>query len=309
MLALICILSWASICLLVVGLTMKGERALVRDRVEALQPAAEKDIEAIVPELTQSFSARIVRPWLGKITSGAARLLPGRAVKNAAVRLERAGKPWHLNPTEFVALKALSIIVFTGGGVTFAIVFDVSPIMRITGIAVGLVIGCTLPDSLLNQIIRERHRAMRKSLADCLDLLVVSAEAGLGFDGALAKVVERVRGPLSDEFRVVLNDMSIGRARGEALKAMSDRVGLAELTTFVAAIRQADMLGVSIAHVLRVQAESLRINRNIKAREAAAKLPVKLLFPLVFFIFPAIFIVILGPGVIQIFRALSTSGR
>jgi tight adherence protein C len=150
---------------------------------------------------------------------------------------------------------------------------------------------------------------IRRSLADCLDLLVVCTEAGLGFDGALAKVVDRMSGPLSDEFRKVLQDMSVGRTRVEALRAMAARVGLPELISFVAAIHQADLLGVSIAHVLRVQADSLRTQRNLRARETAAKLPVKLLFPLVFFIFPAIFVVVLSPGAIQIIRALTGTGR
>jgi tight adherence protein C len=181
---------------------------------------------------------------------------------------------------------------------------EAQPAIRVLGVAIGGLIGLTIVDAILDSMIRERHRTIRRSLADCLDLLVVSAEAGLGFDGALAKVVERVRGPLADEFRRVLQEMSIGKTRMEALRAMSTRVGMPELTTFVAAIHQADLLGVSIAHVLRVQAETLRSQRNIRARESAAKLPVKMLFPLVFFIFPAIFIVLLSPAVIQIYRAL-----
>lgn len=297
-------LSFATVCLFVIGITMKGERAILRDRVESLRLSIEQDIEMIAPELTQSFDERVIKPWLGKLAGLFGRFVPANALANAAAKLDKAGNPWKLKPAELMGLRVLSFIVFLAAGIAFAVFVEVQPAIRVLGVAIGGLIGLTLVDAILDSMIRERHRMIRRSLADCLDLLVVSAEAGLGFDGALAKVVERVRGPLSDEFRRVLQEMSIGKTRMEALRSMSTRVGMPELTTFVAAIHQADLLGVSIAHVLRVQAETLRSQRNIRARESAAKLPVKMLFPLVFFIFPAIFIVLLSPAVIQIYRAL-----
>ncbi|MBI2844119.1 MAG: type II secretion system F family protein [Armatimonadetes bacterium] len=307
MLIVIFICSFATVCLATVGLTMKGEQALVRDRVEALRLLLEQDIEMVAPELTSPFGERIIRPWLRKVSEVFAGLLPSNAAANIAAKLEQAGNPRKLKPAEMLGLKVLSFFFFTALGLLAGLfLLDESRLIyRVLVLGMGMIVGYTLPEAQLDRAIRERHRQMRRSLADCLDLLVVCAEAGLGLDGALAKVVERMKGPLSEEFRRVLQDMSIGRTRMEALRAMSKRVKMSELTTFVAAIHQADLLGVSIAHVLRVQAESLRMQRNLRAREAAAKLPVKMLFPLVFFIFPAILIVLLTPGVIQIYRALA----
>lgn len=304
MLVIIAILAWASVSLFILGLTMKGERAMVRERVQALKLALDEDIHALAPELTNPFGDRVIKPLLARLSRAFGKLLPSNLAADVTAKLERAGNPWKLKAGEFIGLQVLSLLVIGGAGAAFALLTDFRPAFRILGAAIGIFAGWALPMGILDHLIGERHRLIRRALADCLDLLVVSTEAGLAFDAALAKVVERMRGPIAQEFQRVLEDMSIGRSRTDALKAMASRVGLPELTTFVAAIRQADMLGVSIAHVLRVQAESLRVHRNLRARESAAKLPVKLLFPLVFFIFPALFIAVLGPGAIQIYRAL-----
>src|SRR5439155_22304528 len=145
-------------------------------------------------------------------------------------------------------------------------------------------------------------------LPDILDLLIVSVEAGLGFDDAIDKVVEKMKGPFPDELRRVLQEMQLGKKRVEALRDMAARIEVSEVSTFVAAIYQADQLGVSMARVLHVQAETMRVARSQRIREMAAKLPVKMLFPLVFFIFPAIFVIIIGPGVISIMKALVING-
>lgn len=309
MLFLIYVFSFATICLLTIGLTMRGERAVLRDRVEGLRLQMAQDVEMVVPELSQPFGERVIKPWLTKMASLASGVVPANAMGGISAKLQRAGSPWKLKPLEFIGLKVISFVVLMAVGIALAYFVEMTPIYRVLSVVVAAVVGYAVPDSLLERAIRERQRIIRKSLADSLDLLVVSAEAGLGFDGALAKVVEKVRGPLADEFKRALEDMSVGRSRMEALRSMSGRLEMPEITTFVAAIHQADLLGVSIAHVLRVQADNSRMQRNLRAREAAAKLPVKMLFPLVFCIFPAIFIVLLGPGVIEIFKALSNVGR
>lgn len=308
MLPIICILSWATVCLLVVGLAMRGESAIIRNRIESLRLSMSEDVEKIVPELTLSFSERVLRPLMRKATIALSKLIPSNTT-NIAEKLEQAGNPWRLQPLEFMGLKTLSIIVFLLAGIGFSLLIDATILQKMAAFICSLIIGYAIPDTMLESTIRERHRTIRKSLPNSLDLLVVSAEAGLGFDGALAKVVERTQGPLSNEFSKVLQDMSLGRSRVEALKTMATRVNLPELTTFVAAIRQADMFGASIVQVLRVQASNMRVQRNLRAREAAAKLPVKLLFPLVFCIFPAIFAVVLGPGMIQIYHALGSTAK
>lgn len=303
MLELICISSFATVCLLVIGLTMRGETAIIQQRLNELTLTGVRDDEVVA--LAEPFGDRVFRPWLAGIASLFSRLMPAAAMANIDVKLDRAGLAQRLRAHEFVGVNVLSILVFAGAGVAYAVLSSAPFAHRVLAVVVALIIGLSLPNALLSRAIRERHRLIRKSLSDCLDLLVVSTEAGLAFDGALKKVVERIRGPLADEFNRVLDDMSIGRSRAEALKLMSDRVELPELTTFVGAIRWADLLGTSMAQVLRIQADNLRTQRHIRARETAAKLPLKMLFPLVFFVFPSIFIVILVPGAIKIIEALT----
>jgi tight adherence protein C len=283
---------------------MRSESAIVRDRIEALSLLVEQDVEMVVPELSSSFWERALKPWLGRIGRVFARFVPSNAISNSAAKLEKAGSPWRLKPLDFIGVKILAVLLFALLAVGSWFLLDLSIAYKIAIAAVIAVAGFLLPNALLDHAAEERQRKIRKSLSDCLDLLVVCTEAGLGLDGAIAKVVERMPGPLSEEFRRVLQDLSIGRSRMEALKAMSERIGIPEFTTFIAAVRQSEQLGVSIAQVLRVQTESLRSTRNARARETAAKLPVKMMFPLVLFIFPTVLAVILGPGMIDIYRAI-----
>ena len=161
-------------------------------------------------------------------------------------------------------------------------------------------IGFVGPDLVLNYLVRARKRMIRKRLVDALDLIVLSMEAGVGFEGALARTADKIRGPISEELSQMLGEINHGKARADAFSDMAARVQLAELSLLVAAINQADRLGTGIADSLRGQASNLR-ERNIQiAREAAAKLSVKMVFPLVLFIFPALFIVILGPAIISV---------
>lgn len=308
MVAAICILVWITVCLFVLGFAMKGEREIIRSRIESLKLTLEEDVEKVVPELAIPFSERVVRTGIRKLMTSLSRMFP-TDTKAIASKLEQAGSPGKLQPLEFVGLRALSLLVLLAIGIAVVLMVELTPLYKLVVFACALIIGYAMPEAVLDQMIRERHTTMRKALPDSLDLMVVSAEAGMGFDAALSKVVERTKGPLALEFGRMLQDMSIGRSRSEALKSMSTRVGLPELTTFVAAIRQADLLGTSIASVLRAQAESLRSSRNIRARESAAKLPVKMLFPLVFCIFPGIFVVLLGPAMLRIMEAFSNMGK
>lgn len=308
MLAIICILVWITVGLFVLGFAMKGEREIIRSRIETLRLTIAEDVEKVVPELSLPFNERVIRTGVRKVTTAISKMFPTDTTAIAA-KLEQAGSPWKLQPLEFVGLRALSVMIFLAAGVACVFFVELTPLYKIVALACALIIGYAIPESFLDSTIRERHMKMRKALPDSLDLMVVSAEAGMGFDAALAKVVERTDGILSNEFGRMLQDMAIGRSRSDSLKSMAVRVGLPELTTFVAAIRQADMLGTSIANVLRAQADSLRSSRNIRARESAAKLPVKMLFPLVFCIFPAIFVVLLGPAMLRIMEAFGNMGK
>jgi tight adherence protein C len=167
-------------------------------------------------------------------------------------------------------------------------------------IPVGALFGYILPEFWLGRRVRARQHAILLMIPDALDLLTISVRAGLGFDAALAKVVEKLQGPLSDEFRRALAEVRVGKARREALRDIVPRTEVVPLTNFIGAIIQAEQLGVSISKVLQVQSEQLRIERRQRAEEMAAKAPIKMLFPLVGCIFPSLFIVILGPAIILI---------
>ena len=191
----------------------------------------------------------------------------------------------------------------------------VAPGGRVALLLLGGVIGFAVPDSLLEQAVRRRQALIRRALPDAIDLLVVSVEAGLGLDAALAKVTDKMRGPLSGELTRARQEMGLGRTRAASLKDMAARLEDREVKTFVAALTQAERRGTSLGRTLRAQSESARAARVQRVREQAARLPVTLLFPLVLFVFPAIFVVLLGPslspadaGTGQIAEAIKKAG-
>lgn len=304
MLPVILALSFATVVLFIIGLTMQSEREIMVERMES-HAHGMKNIKADFGDVQTPFIDRVILPALRKLSALAVRLTPKGALKTIDQQLETAGRPWGLGALEFVGLRVLSIAVFVVLAILVSSRFgQASLLLRIALMGLMTIIGLVLPDAILNGAVANRQASIRKTLPDTLDLLTVSVEAGLGLDGAMQKVIEKLQNPLSDELRRALQEMRAGKRRAEALRDMAARVRVQELSTFVASIIQAEQLGVSIAKVLRVQSESLRVSRAIKARESATKLPVKMLFPLVLCIFPALFVVVLAPGAIQIGRAL-----
>ena len=171
------------------------------------------------------------------------------------------------------------------------------------GIVIGAglgAVGFIAPDFFLNSRIRSRQERLRADLPDALDLLAVSVEAGLGFDAAVVKITEQTEGPLGEEFALTLSEMRIGESRQDALKKLADRTGIPEIGAFARSIIQADQFGISLGRILRVQAVDTRHRRQLAAEEKAMKAPVKMLFPTVVFIFPSMFIVILGPAFLNL---------
>lgn len=295
--------TFGTVALLVLGLTMRSERDIVQERMRVHSSAGEVTATSIDTEMAVPFGERVVMPLLRKLGRIAGSATPSGALRALDDKLETAGRPWNLGAREFMGLRVLSIAVLTLVGVLFASLVRGNGLLTLFALGICVFIGVILPDSLLQSVINARQSAVRRALPDILDLLTVSVEAGLGLDGAVQKVVEKFHNPLSEELDRALQEIRVGKLRADALKSMAQRVKVHELSAFVAAICQADQLGVSIANVLHVQSETFRSQRAQRARETAAKLPVKMLVPLVFCIFPAIFVVILGPAAIRIMRA------
>lgn len=302
MLVLIVIFTFGCIALLVIGLTTRSERSIVRERLFAQSRGKTSALDSVETEMAEPFRDRVILPFLRRLANFAVRLTPGGASQAVEEKLVTAGRPWNMGAREFMGLRVLSVLSMTLLGVAGVNLLDASALLRIVLIVILAFCGAAIPDYLLESAIRKRQSAVRKVLADSLDLMAVCMEAGIGLDGAMQNVVEKLKSPFSDEMSRVLEEIKVGKVRGDALKDMAKRIHIQEVSSFVAAICQADQLGVSIVNVIRVQCDTLRNVRSQRAREAAAKLPVKLLFPLIFCIFPAIFVVVIGPGVIDIFR-------
>jgi tight adherence protein C len=214
-----------------------------------------------------------------------------------------AGNPPNLNVDKILVLKLVGLVSIVFWLPVLLMINFQGPILFI-GVLVLWGVSFMYPDVLLNRKIEDRQKEISRKLPDILDLLVISVEAGLGFEQALDRTCTAVPGALSDEFRRMLHEIRIGSTRADALRAMADRSDVPELRGFILAMLQADTFGVSISRLLRSQADEMRIKRRLMAQEKAQKAPVKMLFPLVFCIFPSIFVVILGPAMINISRAL-----
>ena len=229
---------------------------------------------------------------------------PGGALARIRRRLDFAGNPPYWTVDRIFEIKGLGLIVAGVLGVVLGVVVAGLPGALIGG-PVAAALGFFVPDVVVYDLSERRQQKIRHTLPDILDTLTVSVEAGLGFDAALAQVTRYGRGPLAGEFARVLQEMQIGRSRVDAMRALGLRTSVTELRSFCAIVVQATELGVPIANVLREQAREMRIRRRQRAEELAQKVPVKILFPLIFCLFPAVFIVVLGPGVINILELFS----
>jgi len=244
------------------------------------------------------FRERVVAPLAAKLAKIPLRLSPKTNVDTVAAKLVAAGLTQRVSPAGFLAVKG----GVTVGGCLVGLALGGlgSPISGILFAPVLGAAGFIGSEWFLMLKIRSRREAIRSELPDALDLLAVSVEAGLGFDGAVTKLSEHMQGPLIDEFALTLNEMRVGEARPVALRKMAERVDAPELSNFVRAVIQADQLGISLGRILRVQATDSRLRRQAAAEEKAMKAPIRMLFPTVLLIFPAMFIVILGPAVLTI---------
>jgi tight adherence protein C len=293
-------LAAVAVLLIIFGFATRPPKDAVQQRLEQLVVKPKTLEEA---ELEQPFFERAVRPLISRLSRFSRRGGQTNLVEQAEDRLHRAGYPGGLRGADWMGVKILGAIVFAIGFTILFLGFMGFPMGIVLGLS-GLVIGFMAPEFWLGRKIRQRQMDMILQLPDALDLLTISVEAGLGFDAALQKVVEKMEGPLVNEFRQALAEIRMGRLRRDALRDVASRADAQPVTNFIGAIVQAEQLGVPIAKVLQIQSQQLRIERRQRAEEAAAKAPVKMLFPMVGCIFPTIFIVILGPAIVTVVRGV-----
>lgn len=255
-------------------------------------------------ELSKNFGRRVVLPVVGTAGRVARRITPLDTRDRVAKKLLLAGGPAGWDAERVLAFKVIGAVSGVFGGFVLATMLQAAPFLSIVAIALLAFVGFVLPDSILNRKVNERQTEILRTLSDTLDLLTISVEAGLSLNAAIAQVVQNVPGVLSSEFARMLQEIQLGVPRSEAFRHLADRTDVEELNGFALAMIQADVFGVSIASVLRTQAQQLRIKRRQTAEGKAQQTPVKIVFPLVLCILPALFVVIVGPGAIQIVTQL-----
>jgi len=290
-----------AVIILSVLLLRRSEGDPLADRINVFAGREERaSYEQI--EMSLSITDRVIVPFLRRIGGYVARLAPATALRDTAHKLELAGSPRNMSSAEFWAIRGFTAVLLA---ILFWFLlgnFGTGTGGRLLYTLVAAFLGYLLPGMYISSLIGRRQQAVVKAFPDALDLMSICVDAGLSFDGAMSNVHEKWDDPLAREFGRVIYEVNLGKSRRQALKDMSDRMEVSDVTSFVAAIMQAEILGVSIVRVLRIQSEQMRIRRRQRAEEKAHQAPLKMLFPLIFLIFPSMFIVLLGPGALQAYR-------
>lgn len=268
-----------------------------KDSLRAISSYTWQNEELVATEA--SFFQRVVAPIFSKSTQLGNRFTPVGYVESKRKKLMHAGRRGPDELDKFLAMRVLTIFSIPFVILLMALL-PIAGNMKFYMVVIAAVCCWLLPEANLSKAVQARQKQIRRTLPDILDLLTISVEAGLGFEQAIDRITEAVPGPLSDEFNRMIGEMRAGAARSDALQALEMRTGVEEVKSFVLSMVQADTFGVSIGRVLRAQADEMRIKRRQLAQEAAQKAPVKMLLPMTFFIFPPLFIVVLGPAVINI---------
>jgi tight adherence protein C len=300
--AAIAILLLAIVFVLLTGLRRTGAKEKVSESLDRLEVYDSRTLRR--PELELPATQRLLLPAVRRLSGIARSITPMGRIRKLERKIEVAGRPWGLDVNALLVLKFVSLVV---GVIVLVILaaFRLVPWLWFIILAVFVVLFTYyLPDLILSSATNSRKQQISRALPDFLDLLTVSVEAGLGFDSAMAKIAERMRGPLKDEILMTLHQIRMGKPRPAALREFADRCNVDDLTTFVTALIQSQQLGISLGQVLRVQSEQIRTIQRQRIEEAAQKTPVKLLLPLIICIFPAMFVVIVGPAAIKIYHAL-----
>jgi tight adherence protein C len=288
------------VLLVVVGFAWPARRNPIEARLQEFAPGLQVTLEEI--EMQAPFTERFVRPFTTQIARIFSRFTPTAGLDNIQRQLILAGLAPRITISDYVGIRGLLATLAAGFGIVVALISGQPPLNFVLVAFLFGVVAYILPSLWLRQRITRRRNEITGALPDSIDLLTISVEAGLGFDQALQRVVRKSRNALTIEFARVLYEMQFGVARRDALHAMSERIGLDDLSSVVAAIVQAEQLGASLATVLRIQAIEMRVRRRQNAERLIRVAPVKMLFPIAFLIFPPIFVVVLGPAVPQLLR-------
>ncbi len=285
-----------SVLLIFIGLSIPSQPSVEQER---LQTYGTRPRTLAEMEMQQPFSERVALPLIRGFAAFLGRMTPQRNVENLKHQLDLAGNPNNWSTADFLGVRGLSAVVTTVLVLILTLVLRTPSPQNILFLVGGIVLGFYLPVFWLRSKIRARQHDIQKALPDALDLLTISVEAGLGFDAAMAKVTEKADNELSRAFGRVNAEVRLGKIRREALRDMANRADVPDMTNFIAAVIQADQLGVSLSKVLRIQSEQMRVKRRQRAEELANQAPVKMVIPLVFLVFPSILIVLLGPAILQ----------
>jgi tight adherence protein C len=278
--------------------TQAEERAVVRSSLRQLDGYEVENVRD--QELLNPLRERAVGPALEGLVNLGRRFTPAGYVDKVRQKFVFAGEPSSDAVDRYLAVQVLGVVVAAVAALFF--LFTLPGLLKWAAAGLVLLVGFLGPSATLNRRVAERQHQLRIKLPDILDLLTISVEAGLGFEQALDRTVSAVPGPLSEEFARMLGEVRAGSSRADAMRALEARTNVPEVRSFVLAILQADTFGVSIGRVLRAQADEMRIKRRQLAQERAMKAPVKMLIPMVFCIFPALFVIVLGPALINIYR-------
>ncbi len=303
---------WILIGLLIVGgaigLVIVGNRAAASQEEDPLQARLAEfsqrgDVASLEDiELSQPFSERVIVPFMRRVGEFSARFTPQKVLQDTSRKLELAGNPGRIDAATFLSSRFVVAALFSGFLFLISTVApDPWPLSRVLILVVVFgVLGFFFPQLWLQSRINSRQKEVRKAMPDAMDLLTICVEAGLGFDAAMSKVSEKWENELSLAFARAIREVQLGKLRREALKDMADRIGISEMTSFVAAVIQSEQLGVSLAKVLRIQSEQMRIRRRQRAEEEAHKAPIKMILPMGLLIFPSILIILMTPALLQI---------
>ena len=289
-----------------VFLAFQGLTKPQTDLLEArLAQFGERDMTLDEIEMTLPFSERFLRPILDRLGHFFTKNTPAKQTEELQDKINLAGRPFGLTPGIFLTTQFTALISFAAVGLGLVQLFKLDGNLTFATPIGGGVFGYIMPRIWLDRKVKARQKELLLALPNALDLLCISVEAGLGFDAAIARVCEKYQNALSAEFAQVLNEVRLGRPRMEALDDMGRRNRVSELQNFIQAIIQSEQLGVGIANVLRIQSEEIRRRRRQRAEEQGQKAPLKMLFPMVGCIFPTLFIVLLGPAVLQVIRTFT----